>query len=438
MNQNILIVTAFLVMPMVSLFSQGVTTAKSAAKPSPVRAPSAPSRVENVIQLVKGGMSEELIIRSLRKVNLPIDLTTADLVSLKNAGVSERIITVMMDPASKEAPAEPPVSTLVPVRAGSETANTPTTTTSAVTPTAYGPSPAAVFKKRVVVDPFDYSAVMTSVQSIFGTQQNIGKGIQAMLVNRLHQGEKLIIVDRAKVSEVLAEQDFAAGNRVKQGTGSRIGRISGADAILAGDITIFGRDDKKKSGAATAMAGWCKLCGAVAASRKEEKAVVAITYRLIDAETTEVIATGEARGESTRKSTNWGVAIASLGNGGGAAAVDMTSTNFAETIIGEATQDCVKKLAEILTKQAQEMKRRVREVEAYVADINAGNLTIAAGTDDGVNVGEVFDILHVDREVKDPVTKEVLDRITSRVGESKQRRFLHYESDLKPLGATEV
>ena len=44
-----------------------------------------------------------------------------------------------------------------------------------------------------------------------------------------------------------AEQDRNVGNRVKQGSGARVGRISGADALLAGDIVIFGRDDKKKT-----------------------------------------------------------------------------------------------------------------------------------------------------------------------------------------------
>ena len=42
---------------------------------------------------------------------------------------------------------------------------------------------------------------------------------------------------------------------------------------------------------------------------------------------------------------------------------------------------------------------------------------IAAGANDGVNVGEVFEIHEVVREVKDPTTKEVLDRITNKVGE---------------------
>ena len=37
-------------------------------------------------------------------------------------------------------------------------------------------------KKAMEVEDFDYSTVMTAVQAIFGTQQNIGQGIQAMLV----------------------------------------------------------------------------------------------------------------------------------------------------------------------------------------------------------------------------------------------------------------
>ncbi len=392
------------------------------AKPVAVKAVAKPSRVDEVIQLFKGGMTEGFIVKTLQKTNKAIELTTADVMKLKSAGVSENIMNTMMDPGVAPAPVVAVTTTVAPapvVESAPAPVPAPVNTAPASIVAVSLPSgpPTAAQKKRVVVDAFDFSAVMTVVQAVFGTQQNIGKGIQAMLTTRLHQANKLVIVDRAKVGQVMAEQDFTAGNRAKQGSGARIGRISGADVILAGDIIIFGRDDKKKSGAVAAMAGFCKLCGAVAASKKEEKAVVSITYRLIDAETTEVIATGEARGESLRKSTNWGAMIGSLGNGGVAAAVDMSSTNFAETIIGEATQDCVNKLADILTKQAQDMKKHVREVEAFVADVAGNSLTITAGADDGVNVGELFDILHVDREVKDPVTKEVLDRITSKVGE---------------------
>ena len=63
------------------------------------------------------------------------------------------------------------------------------------------------------------------------------------------------------------------------------------------------------------------------------------------------------------------------------------------------------------------MKKAVRPVETSVADVSGNTLVIAAGANDGVNVGEVFEVLQVVREVKDPTTKEVLDRITNKVGE---------------------
>jgi len=272
-------------------------------------------------------------------------------------------------------------------------------------------------KKRLIVDEFDYSAVKTSIQAMFGTQQDIGKGIRAMLITRLAQQGKVIIVERAKIGLLQAEQDRNAGNRVKQGTGAGIGKISGADALLAGDIVIFGRDDKKKGSAAAVCGSFSRFCGAAAGANKTEKAVVAIDYRFVDAETSEVIATGEARGESKRTSHDFGAMAGAWGHGGGGGNLDMTSSNFAETIIGEATQDCVNKLADILDTQADAMKKTARPVEAYVADISGNSMTISAGANDTVAAGDVFEILKIDREVKDPVTKEVLDRITTKVGE---------------------
>lgn len=388
-------------------------TARPATRPA---APKAVTPVDNVVALLKAKMSESLIMKSVHEA---LSLTPADMLKLKDAGASENLIGYLMDPASASTSTPKVITAGVPAAA-------PVVVTPVTTP-APAPVPAAALvnpapdlhaqKKRVVVDPFDYSAVMTSVQTYFHTNQNIGKGIQALLVTRLAKDGKVVVVERGKVKEVMQEQDFTAGNRAKQGTGSRIGRISGADAILAGDITIFGRDDKKQSGTVAAIGGYCRLCGAIGGAHKEEKAVVAITYRLIDAETTEIIATGEARGESVRKSNNFAAAFAKAYTGAGAAAIDMSSSNFAETIIGEATTDCVNKLSAILNEQATTMKKRVREVDSTVVDVQGNSLMISAGSGEGVNVGEVFEVLESIREVKDPTTGEVLDRVTEKRGE---------------------
>jgi curli biogenesis system outer membrane secretion channel CsgG len=384
------------------------------AKPAAAKPAAAPSPVDSVIQSVKMGLSENLIIKTLQRDNKPMNLTPADLVKLKNAGVSENIIGVMLDPTSAPAPA----AAAAPAAAPAPPPPAPEPAPVAVSAPPPGPPTAAQLqaqKKRVIVDEFDYSTVKTQVQAVFNTQQDIGKGIRAMLVKRIADANNLVVVERAKIQNIMKEQDFNASNRVKQGSGARVGNISGADAMLSGDIVIFGRDDKKRSVKGGGIFG--SVVGGIASSKNEDKAVVVIDYRLIDAETSEVIATGEARGESVRKGNALGAIGGALGKGVAGVQVDMTSSNFAETIIGEATQDCVNKLADILKDQSANMKKAVRPVETSVADVSGNTLVIAAGGNDGVNVGEIFEIHRVDREVKDPTTKEVLDRITTKVGE---------------------
>ena len=393
---------------------------KAASKAAPkAAAKTAPSQVDSVIESVKAGLSEALIIRTLKRDNKPADLTPADLVKLKNAGVSENIIGVMLDPASTPAPAAAaaPVAPApaAPVAAAPAPAPAPEPVAAAApAPAASGPTTQAQ-KKRVIVDEFDYSTVKTAVQSVFNTQQDIGKGIRAMLVTRLAQANKVVIVERAKMATLTKEQDFNASNRVKQGSGARVGQISGADALLSGDIVVFGRDDKKRNVRGGGIIGG--VIGGIASSKNEDKAVVTIDYRLIDAETSEIIATGEAKGESVRKGNALGAIGGVLGKGVAGVQVDMTSSNFAQTIIGEATQDCVNKLADILKEQSSNMKKTVREVEGRVADVSGKTLVLNVGSNDGVNVGEVFEVLNIVREVKDPVTKETLDVVTEKTGE---------------------
>jgi curli biogenesis system outer membrane secretion channel CsgG len=389
---------------------------KAAPKAATKAAPKQPSIVDSVIESVKAGLSESIIIKTLQRDNKPANLTPADLVKLKNAGVSENIINVMLDPTSAPAaPAPAAAAAPEPAPAPAAPAPAPEPPAAAAPPAAPTATTSQAQKKRVMVDEFDYSTVKSSVQAVFNTQADIGKGIRAMLVKRMADANNVVIVERAKMDTLIKEQDFNAGNRVKKGSGARVGNISGADALLTGDIVIFGRDDKKTNIGAGGFARG-PFAG-IHIKKEEDKAVVAIDYRLVDAETSEVIATGEARGESTRKSSGFGGMAGVFGSGGGGGGIDMTSSNFGQTIIGEATQDCVNKLADILKEQTATMKKSVREVEGRVADVSGNTLVLNVGSADGVNVGETFEILRIVREVKDPVTKETLDVVTEKSGE---------------------
>lgn len=330
-----------------------------------------------------------------------IPLASRPASAFEQGGVSDAVMGVMEEPSG---PA--PVATQV-----------------QATPQSPSPSPAVsadAQKKRVVVYPFDYSAVKSESQAIFGTQANIGEGIRSMIQMRLTQEGKVVVVERGKIDAILKEQDGAAGSRMQQGTGPRIGRVVGADAVLAGDIVVFGRDDKKKGVNGEVFSGICAWCakgvGAAQGFKKEEKAVVVINYRLVNAETSEIIASGEKRGESKRSSKSVG-GFAAGWNGGGGGGVDMTSSNFSETIIGEATQDCVNQIVAEFTAQTEAMKKTLRDVEALVAVVNGNSIILNAGSNEGIVAGETFEIFHVDQEVRDPVTKELLDKTVTKVGD---------------------
>src|SRR5882672_3701824 len=73
-----------------------------AAKPAAgggAKAPAA-SEVDTVIALVKNGMSEAQIIKSLKRENKAYALSPADLLKLQKSGISERVIDVMADPST--------------------------------------------------------------------------------------------------------------------------------------------------------------------------------------------------------------------------------------------------------------------------------------------------------------------------------------------------
>ena len=89
------------------------------------------------------------------------------------------------------------------------------------------------------------------------------------------------------------------------------------------------------------------------ASKSNSTAVVQITGRMIDTSTAEILASSSAKGESKRS----GAGLLGAGGGGagaGGAGLDMTSSNFGATILGEATNLAVTDMAKQLEAKAAE------------------------------------------------------------------------------------
>lgn len=398
------------VMSIVMLSAPIQAAAPQAAKPAPAKA--APSGVDTVIELVKGGMSESMVIRTVKAEGKTYKLTTADLLKLQKAGVSEAVIDAMSGTGGAAAPvaatgSAAPVAVRTSGAVGAATAFPPDL-----------PDSSSIRKRRVAVNPFDYSTVTTWINYWFGNQVNIGEGIRSMLQVKLGSSKYLTMVERGKIEQVMKEQDFGASNRVKKGTNARIGQISGADVMLYGDIVAFGRDDTTKRKNLGGIIGrFSPIGGAAMTLNKEEKAVVMINLRLIDAETSEQIDAAEARGESSRSSKDY---AGLFGGGKGAvyAGVSMSSSNFEQTIIGEATANAVANIVKVLEERLPKMPAKSRDIEGRVAQLTAsGGAYLSVGSQDGVSRGDRFEILQIRGEVKDPVTKEVIDIDAVKIGE---------------------
>jgi len=271
-------------------------------------------------------------------------------------------------------------------------------------------------KKRVAVLDFDYATVHSGVAAIFGTNVDVGKGISDMLVDSLVRSGVYSVIERQALDRVLAEQNFSNSNRADPATAARIARILGVDAIIIGSITQFGRDDQSTSVGGQAIGGITRRFGLGGVQRRESKAVVAVNARLIDTSTAEIRAVASGKGESQRSGTSLLGAGGSSGGAGGGA-VDMRSSNFASTILGEATTQAVTQLAGQIDQNAARLPTVAVTVQGLVADVAGGTLILNVGSKAGVKVGDRLQVTRKIREIKDPATGKLLRTVEDKLGE---------------------
>ena len=82
-------------------------------------------------------------------------------------------------------------------------------------------------KKRVAVMNFDYATVQNSVSAIFGANQDIGKGIADLLVDKLVNDGTYSVIERKALDKIIAEQNFSNSDRVDPDVGRQDRQASG-------------------------------------------------------------------------------------------------------------------------------------------------------------------------------------------------------------------
>jgi curli biogenesis system outer membrane secretion channel CsgG len=264
-------------------------------------------------------------------------------------------------------------------------------------------------RKRVSVMDFEFG----TVQRWWDGNWDIGKGISDLLVDRLLSEGSFSVIERRKLDAVLAEQNFSTSERADRSSAARIGKVLGVNAIILGSITQFGTE--KKDFNASGIGGGRGGLGAGRMGTREGKASVAVTARIIDINTGEVLASSTGRGQSSRSGLLLGGLV--IGHGGfGAGSVRMNSSQFRETILGEATYAAVKDLSKQLNLFAHKVPVSSQDIRGLVADVSGNNVVLNVGRSHGLEAGATLNVLRVDRTIKDPATGKPLREVVSEVG----------------------
>ncbi len=182
-------------------------------------------------------------------------------------------------------------------------------------------------KARVAIADFDVKAAKASGA--------IGSGLREMLVTVLVNSNRFSVVERQALGAVMKEQELSASGAAQAGSGPQRGKIKTADLIVSAAVTEF---EPQASGGKAGIGGGGGvgsgiLGGLLGAALN--KAHMALDIRIIDASTSEVLASTRVQGQAS--DVAGGFMMGFVGNwalGGGLSA-------YANTPMEKAIRICI-------------------------------------------------------------------------------------------------
>jgi len=273
---------------------------------------------------------------------------------------------------------------------------TPTTGASAMAP---APVPAGP-KKRISVAKFDANGAFVAVYGGW----DIGGGLAAQLTTALVNSGHFIVVERPDLGAVLKEQELAQLNVTSKGSGPQAGRLLGTQLIVRGSVTEFEQAAEGGGlnvGASGRGGGLGNLVGGALATHNNQ-GVVAMDVRLIDATSGQVLQSRRIEKRITSSDTSVGLTASQVAFGG---------EQFNKTVLGQATRGAIEEAVAFIGASLAGLPWT-----GAVADVDGTRVFINAGGEAGLQAGDRFAVMAVERELTDPSTGQSLGRIEAQVG----------------------
>jgi curli biogenesis system outer membrane secretion channel CsgG len=358
---------------------------------------------EDVIKMAKAGLDDDVIISTIQANANTFDLSPDGLIGLKKGGVNSKVLHAMqsLGKADADAGASVVATTAPPLAAkdsgkkdnsnkkdkNSDKDSAKTSSSSNETLTNWkGP-----LMRLAVMDLAGSALKMQTATQASTTTTTVAippptdfaRGLTEMLTTALTKTERFVVLERAALDKVTGEQDLGAGGRVNPEFAPQVGKLTGAQALITGDITRFSYSQSSVGGSGSFLKG---LGGKV----DKTTAQVGIDLRIIDAETGEVLLAQSADGNASMTGVS-----ATVTRGG----QDFTSSIAENTPLGKATRQALDKIVAAVTKTMKGQRWTGR-----IMDVRGDHIYVNAGTRLGLVTTVELDVFRPEPGLTDPET----------------------------------
>lgn len=263
-------------------------------------------------------------------------------------------------------------------------------------------------KRRIAIMPFDSGHYASAIANV-----DLGQAIASMLTTKIVNDGTYRVIDRQMLESVMKEQNLSVSDRADPATACKIGKILSVDAIVVGSITQFGQESKSSSASLPTgyipgipyVGGIGGMFGSVRSSKSKTR--VSIDAKVIDINTTEILAAMQGSGEAKR-------------SGGGIGG--FSSDTYGESAIAdEATIQAVDSLSGQIIAAAAKIPDNqsliAKSVEGKIADVTGNTVIVNVGKKAGIKPGTKLQVERSVKKITDPdsgkVIKEVFNTIAT-------------------------
>jgi len=253
----------------------------------------------------------------------------------------------------------------------------------------------------------------TTVTIAIPPPTEFARGLTEALTTVLVRTGRFVVLERAAMQAVQAEQQIGASGAVTKETAAQSGALLGAQVLITGDITGFTYERSGLGGALT------NIVKGLSVAAERVSAEVIIDLRLIDASTGEVLMSHKGVG----KASQTGLAadlIKDEKNYSGSATLT--------TPLGQASRQALQNAVAGVLLGMPNAKWGGR-----IVDVREGVIYLNAGQDQGVRVGMQLDVYEVQPALVDPETGKNLGAPDRMIGSIVVSQVLEKFSTAKML-----